>query len=477
MKRNSKYVLVVLSVLILLLVLPACNRKSDGSENTSVVSQLISKESNSDSNPIVVVQEPQPKEEKKEVPATAETVVSSPVSEPSTVSQDVVIEEAPLDDGFEYDTTFSYMGLESEVKYNETEISIILPFGTTEKDVEDFVDYVEGEYPLIENAEYDAASRTLVFTYPEQKAEDADGLYSLFETSVKAYIDSIFAADEEDISNETYNVKFTVLSDINAVFYLDNSTLTVSLNRTLNEDEYNEIADAVIEYLPELASSYAYVSGDGLVYSIQFDAKSTSDLDEMYHKIMDLLSLYCENVGVITASIEEPVAVSAQVVEEKKAGDEVAQGAVVVEETKTQTSAVSKTLDYSTFGVSVSGSLYYDIPHNILRGTVGGRVEYSFMPDFSFGVKGEYDFGGYINVLGYLKWNFYDSLYAYIGGGYKFGLGDSRTCSSFLLEGGLGYSYHFGAGILGYAELGAAYAPMSYTKISPVINLGIRYTF
>ncbi len=478
MKRNSKYVLVVLSVLILLLVLPSCNKKSSGSENTSVVSQLISKESNSETTPIVVVQDPQTKEEKKEEPAPAESAVAAPSSEPVAVAS-VVVEEAPADEGFEYKTTFSYMGLKSDVEYNETAISIVLPYGTTQEDVDDFIAYIEGEYPLIEKAEYSAESRTLVFTYPLQKKADAEGLYSLFEASVKSYIDSVFALEVEEVSSKTYSVKFTVLGDLDAVFTLDSSSLTISLSRALDESEFNEVAEAVVEALPELASSYADISDDGLVCSVEFDEKSASDLEGMYERIMNLLSLYGENVEVVSDSVEEPAAdVPAPVEEEKKEEVEETVAEIVDSaEEETQTVTAVKTPDYSSFGVSVSGSLYYDIPHNILRGTVGGGVEYSFMPDFSFGIKSEYDFGGYVNLLGYMKWNFYDSLYAYIGGGYRFGFGETKDYSSFLLEGGLGYAYNFGLGILGYAELGASYAPMSYTKIAPVMNLGIRFTF
>lgn len=481
MKRNSKYVLVVLSVLILLLVLPSCNKKSSGSENTSVVSQLISKESNSETTPIVVVQDPQTKEEKKEepAPATAESAVVAPSSEPVAVAS-VVVEEAPVDESFEYNTTFSYMGLKSEVEYNETAVSIVLPYGTTEKDVDDFIAFIEGEYPLIEKAEYDAESRTLVFTYPVQKKADAEGLYSLFEASVKSYIDSIFALEMGEVSSKTYSVKFTVLGDLDVAFSLDSSSLTIFLSRALDESEFNEVAEAVVEALPELASSYADVSDDGLVCSVGFDEKSASDLKGMYERIMNLLALYGENVEVISDSVEKPVEdVPAPVEEVKKEEVEETVAEIVdsAEEEKTQTVTAVKTPDYSSFGVSVSGSLYYDIPHNILRGTVGGGVEYSFMPDFSVGIKSEYDFGGYVNLLGYMKWNFYDSLYAYIGGGYRFGFGETKDYSSFLLEGGLGYAYNFGLGIFGYAELGASYAPMSYTKIAPVMNLGMRFTF
>lgn len=532
MNRNYRRFIVLALVFSLLLTLFSCAKKTGGSDNSSVVSQLITNESQSTSSRSSVVTVESPKKEStaslptegttntEEVKAPAEDIETAADDDSqasvnaeagreealSSVVTDVVNNvvsllndsegslkeeaQAVMDEvlsavvPFEVEIPFSYMGINADIVYSEDGLTILIPDGVTADEIDNYMSCLRSVFPSILDTAYDSTTDLVTVTYDEKSIEEAAAFYSELITYSMSYLDFVLADDgevetvlsEEPVSDTSYRVGFTVLGDLDASLLLDNTSLTVSLSRALSGDELEEVVSVVLEYLPEFTDSVPYISEDGMVYIISYDRIDDASLLERYNTILDLLSVYADSVrkdesGEVedeTASSDNTSAVSERVDNHVTPGGD---------NNEKKDNELKKESSFSLFSLSAAGSAYFDFQHNTLRGTLSMRLGFSFTPSISIGVSAGYDWGNYLDAAGFFKWNIYNDLYLYLSSGYAFGFGDSKSYSSFILSGGIGFDFLLTDHFYALVEAGCTYAPLSYTKVAPSINVGLKYSF
>lgn len=531
MNRNYRRFIVLALVFSLLFTLFSCAKKTGDSDNSSVVSQLITNESQSTSSRSSVVTVESPKKESTASPAegttnteevkapdpdketaadddsqasvnaeagreeTASSVVTDVVNNVVSLLNDPEVSlkeeaETVLDEvlsavvPFEVEIPFSYMGINADIVYSEDGLRILIPDGVTADEIDNYMSCLRSVFPSILDTSYDSTTDLLTITYDEKSIEEAAAFYSELITYSMSYLDFVLSSDEEvetvlseePVSDTSYRVGFTVLGDLDASLLLDNASLTVSLSRALTSDELEDVVSVVLEYLPEFTESVPYISEDGMVYIISYERMDDASLSERYNTILDLLSAYADSVRKDESGEEkEETAASDNTSAGSERGDDYVTPGSGNNEKKDN--ELKKESSFSLFSLSAAGSAYYDFQHNTLRGTLSMRLGFSFTPSISIGVSAGYDWGNYLDAAGFFKWNIYNDLYLYLSSGYAFGFGDSKSYSSFILSGGIGFDFLLSDNFYALVEAGCTYAPLSYTKVAPSINVGLKYSF
>ncbi len=506
--NNKKVRFILVFVLVcLVLSLSSCKKNNGGN---SFVSSLLSGE-NSDVDPLVTVADPN--EGKETTSAEVESVqstqssavpsveVSESVSEtvePQTSTQQseevetvvvpgvptVVLENQELyvvEDEFEnallsddvplIDTVFSYKGIEARLYVFSTFTRIILPEGMTDDDIAVCASLLCSAYPKETSyVTYKNVEGCLILIYPRCDKEYLSSILDVLFEEGKLYIDSLIPtvveSDEEEVS---YSVSFTVYSDVDAILRLTPASLVVTTNRALTSEEFNEVSSAALSVIPELETFDFELSEKGI--SFTFDRRDDESLSDMYSRVIILLNTYCSNVvemnkaSLSTETVDEAVTVDAvEVVEESTASS-------------TVTPVTEKGRKVLSFEAGLNGSVYYDIMHNQLRTTLEGRFSYQITEKFSLGVKGGYDWGNYVSLMGYMEYNVSKKIYLFAGAGYRLDLDSDTDYSSFVLEAGVGFEHNIASSFYVFGEVGVKYAPQSYSKITPSLSLGFNYKF
>ncbi len=507
--NNKKVRFILVFVLVcLVLSLSSCKKNNGGN---SFVSSLLSS-NNSDVDPLVTVADPNAKKEtesaKVESISSVESSSSSSSSSISTSTSEVAVTEVStqeseevetvvvpevttvalenqelyvVEDEFEnallsddvplIETVFSYKGIEASLDVFSTFTRIILPEGTTDDDIALCASLLCSAYPTETSyVTYKKVEGCLVLTYPRC---DKDFLSSILDVLVeegKLYIDRLIPtleeSEDEDIS---YSVSFTVYGDVDAILRLTPTTLVVTTNRALTTEEFNEASSASLSAIPELETMEYELSEKGI--SFAFDKKDDESLSDMYSRVISLLNTYCSNVvemNKVTLSSETTNVVAPD-------------DTVVIAEENEAVSPVAPVTEKGrkvlSFEAGLSGSVYYDIKHNQLRATVDGRFSYQITEKFSIGVKGGYDWGNYVSLMGYMEYNVSKKIYLFAGAGYRFDLDSNTNYSSFVLEAGVGFEHNIASSFYVFGEVGVKYAPQSYSKITPSLSLGFNYKF
>lgn len=217
MKRN-KFIFVFVLLLSILLVFSSCNKKEGESENKSVASSIISSESKSSREPIVVVPSPEKKEEVKaeekvEVkPAEVkveetktEEVKAEETAAPSKEEEKVVEtvfvedEEKPV-----VESVFSYRGIVSNVSAYTDHAYFTLQDGITSSDIEGAIALLVDAYPdLAVLVTYNYSDGLLVLYYPVVEKDTIETYLNTLFDEARYYINYLFASLEESTQEET----------------------------------------------------------------------------------------------------------------------------------------------------------------------------------------------------------------------------------------------------------------------------------
>lgn len=422
----KKFLLLLAVILCVLVLVPSCRKKNDGSENRTLVQSLISSESTSSLEPVVVVPRPEKAEsraedkevataassEVKKAEVTVETaaVEAAPVEEEtvdikssaetsSTASEiievtapsseeheeDVVavetsLEEVPVDDGIYYDFSYSYNGYSSSIVIASTYTSLTIPGGVTADDIAAVAGMICQNYPEESSLiTYSISGDTLTLNYPEQTKEYLYSILPVVEAQAKALIDMYPIVDEKDTAVESVS------------------------------EERDEAA----------------------------------------------LEKISEEIPVIS-----PVA-------------------VVVEE-----EAVS---EKGEFVKKWSIAAYSEPKFNLTEGSAsqfvvgfGIRTEASITPSLAFGLKAQYDLSSYIQTSAYLKWTFISlgnfDFYLRSGVGGTFGVGTEKGQYALLVDAALGMNYNFTSNIALFTEFVGEWS-IKDPGLELGASLGVKFTF
>ena len=505
--RNKKVsFLLVFVVVCLILSLSSCKRNN---KSDSFVSSLITS-NNFDVEPLVTVSDPNAVKETattEEVNVSSLESASSADSQVSTSTQGpvlsdtsteesekvsaVILPEVPtlvmenqelyvVEDEIEnalhsddvplIDTVFSYKGIESEIKVFSTFARITLPEGTTDDDIALCATLLCSAYPEeTKYITYEKVDGCIILLYPRCDTEYLSDIVDVIFEEGKMYIDSLMPEVEKSDEEETfYTLSFTLYGDIEAKLKLTPSSLVFTRNRALTADEFNRIRNASLKFVPELDTYDIEISELGV--SFTFEELDSSALSDLYSRLLDMLYYYSDGIN-----------------EKNAAGDGVDSKELSSDSDKTDNnqeeviatveSVTEKGRKVLTFEAGINGSVYYDVNHNQLRATVDGRLASQIADKFALGIKGGYDWGNYVSLMGYMEYNVTKKIYLFAGAGYRYDLDSISNYSSFIVEAGVGFEHNIVSTLFVFGEVSVKYAPLSYSKITPTLSLGLNYKF
>lgn len=217
MKRN-KFIVVFILLLSILLVFSSCNKKEGESENKSVASSIISSESKSSREPIVVVPSPEKKEEakaevKEEVKTAEEKVeetkteevkaeeVAAPSKEEEKVEETAFVVD---EDKSVVESVFSYRGIVSNVSAYADHAYFTLQDGITSSDIEGAIALLVDAYPdLAALVTYNYNEGLLVLYYPVVEKDTIETYLNTLFDEARYYINYLFASIEESPEEES----------------------------------------------------------------------------------------------------------------------------------------------------------------------------------------------------------------------------------------------------------------------------------
>ncbi len=427
----KKSLLLFAIICCILVLVPSCRKKGDGSENTSLVQSLISSESTSNLEPVVVVPQPQSAEKRAQDSVEgATTSVAAKDEKTEVASVETVVEtvEEPVAED---------SSLEPETAPEET-LTAPLSVETTEEEMPaEVADENEDE---------------------EETASDAVVFYS-FPYSYNGYSSYLEIAD-------TY------------------TTLTVP--EGVSDEDIAAVAAMISEAYPDESSLITYTIAGGtltLYYPRQTRDYIDSIVPFVEAEAMTLLDMYpvaSEEEKVVEEVIEKPVesAPVSEVKEEETSA--LLPPAVTVREEE----AVS---EKGSFIKNWSIAAYAEPKFNITSewGSpfvlgFGLRGEASFSEKLAMGLKLQYDMSSYFSSSLYLKWTFagLDKFDFYFrgGAGAEFGIGANKGQYAFLVDASLGMDYNFSSSLSLFAEITGEWSiPRPGLELGAAV--GLKYTF
>jgi len=428
----KKSLLLFAIICCILVLVPSCRKKGDGSENTSLVQSLISSESTSNLEPVVVV--PQPESAQKRA-QDSENAVVTPLQETKTEKAEEkkveveAVEAAPVTD-------------------TENE-----PVDTTPAEVETPSAPVSEEETAVEESSEVADEEP----EEEEAAPEAVIFYS-FPYSYNGYSSYLVIAD-------TY------------------TTLTVP--EGVSDDDIASVAAMISESYPDEASLISYsIAGGTLTLCYPRQTRDYIDsivpfVEAQAKTLLDMYPLASEESVVETAveTTESPVAVS-EVKEEEPA--QLQAPAVTV----TEENAVS---EKGAFIKNWSIAAYLEPKFNLTAGWekpfvlgIGLRGEASFSEKLALGLRVQYDMSAYIGSTLYLKWTFAQlgkaDFYLRGGAGALFGTAANNGQNAFLFDAAVGMDYNFTSSLSLFAEIQGEWSvPKPGFELGA--SLGLKYTF
>ncbi len=221
MNRN-KFVFLFVLLLSCLIVFSSCNKKEGESDNKSVASSIISSESKSSREPVVVVPSPLKSDssDKTESTPVVKGEIVSEVTLPDTEEEAALSEESvafeeepetavvyvssPEDDDYVYAASFSYKGIVSTVTASSTTAEITIPEGVTSDVLNQAISSLVEAYPVLKDyVTYSFLDGTVVLEYPAlDKAVVEDYIDTLFKEA-EYYINFVLASDNDETSDVT----------------------------------------------------------------------------------------------------------------------------------------------------------------------------------------------------------------------------------------------------------------------------------
>lgn len=444
----KKRFLILLVVLMSLLMISSCKKKEDSSND----------------GPVVTVAQDRSEERSYQQKTFDKEISTITVNEDSDVKnttqtveskeEETVVEEVNKDRKL----SFVYRGGSVLLRSTFTSDSAEIKTNVTEDDARYFASRL-----LEENPDYNDiysvsfSGDTVTLAYPATLTEDD---LSSFWNKVKDLMDRINA--EEAKKEESLSA---VVDDTEIKATLLEEKAEIALPETINESVIDSFMASLSLSNPELASKAKYEVNDGvlsLYYTSPVDkAEAESLWNEMIREAQSFFSGKEENIEVVET--EEEVEEDLPTLQLNH---------VEKEPLLAPLTTAGKLLDRFSVSLSMSGKLNDGFDSDIKV-----AFDVAVTPTIRVGVTAGYEVKGYIPLSLRARFNvsLLQGLYAYVDGGWRFGLGDNK--SGVIVSLGVGYElelfdsfYMFGEGDLqmGFGE---------NIKLMPSIAIGARYRF
>lgn len=428
----KKSLLLFAIICCILVLVPSCRKKGDGSENTSLVQSLISSESTSNLEPVVVVPQPQSAEKRAQ---DSEKAVAAPGEETKTETAEEKTAAAP----------------EAGPAPAETEAA---PVDTTEVEVE-----TETTPAVTEETEVEEKTEVADETAAEEEETPEAEVYYSFPYSYNGYSSYLEIAD-------TY------------------TTLTVP--EGVSDEDIAAVAAMISETYPAESSLITYRIAGGtltLYYPRQTRDYIDSIVPFVEAEAMTLLDMYPVASGEETV-VEE----SHETTEEKTPVSEVKTEETAPLEAPAVTVMEEKAVsEKGAFIKNCAIAAYAEPKFNLTGGWsspfaagFGVRAEASFNDKLALGLRVQYDLSAYIESSLYLKWTFAEldkaGFYLRGGAGATFGVSANRGQKAFLFDAALGMDYNFTSSLSLFAEITGEWS-IPKPGLEFGASVGVKYTF
>ena len=393
MKKNILLLVIICSVLVLI---PSCRKKTDGSENTGIVQSLLTSESNSNIEPVVVVPAPESAQKR------AEDREDAAVTVPAAVADSSSSESAPAEDVTPEETKTvetAVVTIDEPSGEEESIVLVTLPEETVK-------------------AEDSTNEETAAVPAEVETAEEKKPYYS-FTYSYNGYSSDIVIADT-----------YSSLTIPEGVSYADIAAVAVMACQAYPAEAafitYTIDGNTVTLNYPEQTQEYLY----SILPVVETEAKY-------------LLDMFPKKEETVVAAEE-----SAPAVEEIKTEETEPETSVVEAVAAPSVKAEEKASSFKGWSISAVAEPKFNITGGWDKPFVAGfgiRAEALFNDSWSAGLKTQYDLSAYMQTGVYAKWTFLTDgnwdFYGRAGLGMTIGVGQNKGQTSLLLEAAAGASY------------------------------------
>lgn len=427
MKKNkTKGLLVIILLGCLLALIPSCQKKTDGSDYSSIAGSLISS-AKSSIQPVVVVPSPSSSRKSVEENVEEEETTESIEPEKEEVIETVSEIEAPLPSSSSSASLVidSVMPEASGKEETVVDIPVRIPAAPVFKSVTSIIVEVDDTPIRVSSIHFS---------------------YRGIESDLTAYTDHAEITVPNGVTDEDIRKAATLL--LEAYPYME--CVTYSVSDGVVELEYPQQSEADITYFVDILEKEAKYYIDTIFTSLAEVVESASS-DE-------------QETGHTFVLTEDDVV---ETVEENDV-EEVIPSAVPVTE---------KGRFVKSYSVAFSDTPYLEAKYTGFSNIFSADVLISFTDRFSAGLKVGYDLKKYLSIEAEAKYSFTSNIYMLGGIGYRFGFSEVSSYSSVFLSLSLGYELAVRERITIFGEAGLIFIPNGYSAFNPSITFGIRYTF
>lgn len=427
----KKSLLLLAIICCILVLVPSCRKKSDGSENTSLVQSLISSESTSNLEPVVVVPQPQSAEKRAEDSTVS---VVTPSAEPKEEKAETTLTEVVV----------------------ETPSAVVVPASPVET-AETAVETVSAPLSTVETEAEEKAEESLEIV-EEKETKREDVIYYSFPYSYGGYSSDIVIAD-------TYT--------------------SLIIPEGVSDEDIAAVAALICEKYPAEASLITYTISDGTL-TLYYPEQTRDYIDSIItfveaeaKALLDMYPVPQEEVSAVETAPEKTEE-SAPAVEEKTEAVSLETPSLTVVEEKALAEKTAFIKNWSIAGYAEPKfNLTSDWASPFVVG-FGVRGEASFSDRLAAGLKLQYDMSSYIETSIYLRWTFLEAdkfdFYLRSGVGASFGIGGNKGQIAFLADAALGLSYNFNSSLSLFAEITGEWSiPKPGLELGGAV--GVKYTF
>lgn len=445
----KKRFLILLVVLMSLLMISSCKKKEDSSNDGPVVTVAQDRSEE---------RSYQQKTFDKEIPTITVNEDSDVKNTTQTVEskeEETVVEEVNKDRKL----SFVYRGGSVLLRSTFTSDSAEIKTNVTEDDARYFASRL-----LEENPDYNDiysvsfSGDTVTLTYPATLTEDD---LSSFWNKVKDLMDRINA--EEANKEESLSA---VVDDTEIKATLLEEKAEIALPETIKDSDIDSFMASLVLSNPELASKAKYEVNDGVLSLYYTSPLDKTEAESLWNEMIS------EAQSFFSGNKEETIVVETAVEEVKEDLPTLQLNHVEKEPLLAPLTSAGKLLDGFSVSISVCGKL-----NDGFDSDIRAAFDVAVTPTIRVGVTAGYEVNGYIPLSLRARFNvsLLQGLYAYVDGGWRFGLGGNK--SGVIVSLGVGYElelfdsfYVFGEGDLqmGFGE---------NIKLMPSIAIGARYRF
>lgn len=480
---------------LIIVLLSSCSKKekSVSSEDSVVISPVIEKTGEQTESVDDEIFSPSPvvNESMAEITETSFSV------EESVCHEEEITPVPTENDKVVYEGVFSYRGIESSLTVGTMTASLTVPDGVSEEDIASFASLILRSYPdESSSVTYELREGKLVLTYPSVSDEYLIDAIETFEREAEAYIDSLFAENEE-YDETSSSEESPIYSDdvgyksITSRIEIYSSHAVFTIPEGMTAEDIHYYAEFFNSKYPEEAALVTYTVEDGvltLYYPEQDSDYLLSALDVLLDDAVRIIDSIADgNEALFDKQPEDDERNASKAVESLAGGDHTGaeisnQNLSLSESCSQKAAAVERSVRGFSIAPYVGGKYNPSLSESGLSAfnfAIGMKFEAGLNPYLALGLFLQYDFSSFVEAGTFLKWTFAEpagvELFATVGFGGLFKNDESVNGNSVLVRLGLGCEHYLTSSFALYGE--ALFDWSKTTGFGGAVEIGARYLF